>query len=48
MFWRARYGKLEDPNGHDWGINQQLEEITPEVTEANADRFFSGNDSAEQ
>jgi uncharacterized glyoxalase superfamily protein PhnB len=43
MFWGARYGKLRDPYGHEWGINQQLEEITPEETEANADKFFASN-----
>src|ERR1700681_2878199 len=24
MFWGARFGKLLDPYGHEWGINQQL------------------------
>ena len=48
MFWGARYGKLRDPYGHEWGINQQLEEITPEETEANADKFFAGNQPAKQ
>ncbi len=42
MFWGARYGKLRDPYGHEWGVNQQLEETTPEQTEANAEEFFSG------
>ncbi len=46
MFWGARYGKLRDPYGHEWDINQQLEEITPEETEANADKFFARNDQA--
>lgn len=45
MFWGARYGKLLDPFGHEWGINQQLEEIAPEQTEANVEKFFSGLDS---
>jgi len=27
MFWGARYGKIVDPFGHEWGINQQ---VTPE------------------
>ena len=26
MFWGARYGKLLDPYGHEWGINQQLKQ----------------------
>jgi uncharacterized glyoxalase superfamily protein PhnB len=29
MFWGARYGKLLDPYGHEWGINQQLRVMTP-------------------
>ncbi len=44
MFWGARYGKLEDPFGHEWGINQQLEEITPDETEANAEEFFKSRE----
>ncbi len=30
MFWGARYAKIRDPFGHEWGINQQLKEMTPE------------------
>jgi PhnB protein len=40
MFWGARYGKIVDPFGHEWGINQQLKEQTPEETQAAADEFF--------
>jgi len=43
MFWGARYGKLRDPFGHEWGINQQIAETTPAETEANAGEFFSQN-----
>ena len=46
MFWGARYGKLRDPFGHEWGINQQLSEITPEETETNAEEFFARNQSS--
>ena len=42
MFWGARYGKIRDPFGHEWGINQQLKELSPEETQANADEFFAG------
>jgi len=32
MFWGARYGKILDPFGHEWGINQQvLSEPSPRV-----------------
>ena len=41
MFWGARYGKFVDPFGHEWGINQQLKELTPEETEAAAAEFLA-------
>lgn len=41
MFWGARYGKIVDPFGHEWGINQQLKELTPEETKAAADEFLA-------
>ena len=41
MFWGARYGKFVDPYGHEWGINQQQKEMTPDETEAEADNFFA-------
>ena len=25
MFWGARYGKIIDPFGHEWGVNQSTE-----------------------
>jgi PhnB protein len=43
MFWGGRYGKIVDPYGHEWGINQQLKEQTPEETQAAADGFFAKN-----
>ena len=41
MFWSARYGKIVDPFGHEWGINQQLKEQTDEDTKAQAEKFFA-------
>jgi PhnB protein len=41
MFWGARYGQIQDPFGHNWGINQQLKEQTEEETEKAAGDFFS-------
>ena len=41
MFWGARYGQIEDPFGHIWGINQQLAEQTEEETNASAREFFA-------
>lgn len=40
MFWGARYGKIVDPFGHEWGINQQIMEQTPEETQAASEEFF--------
>lgn len=44
MFWGARYGKIRDPFGHEWGINQQLRELTPEEAETAARGFFAKRD----
>ena len=41
MFWVARYGKIVDPFGHEWGINQQVKEQSAEETETAADEFFA-------
>jgi len=41
MFWGARYGKIRDPYGHEWGINQQLKEQTEAETDAAAKEFFA-------
>jgi PhnB protein len=41
MFWGARYGKILDPFGHEWGINQQQQEQTADETQAAADEFFA-------
>jgi len=41
MFWGARYGKIRDPFGHEWGINQQLKQMSPEETDAAARDFFA-------
>jgi len=41
LFWGARYGKILDPFGHEWGINQQLKEQTDAETKAAAEEFFA-------
>lgn len=41
MFWGARYAKIVDPFGHEWGINQQLRDQSPEETDARAAEFFA-------
>ena len=30
MFWGDRYGKLEDPFGHQWSVATRLREVTPD------------------
>jgi PhnB protein len=41
MFWGARYGQIVDPFGHEWGINQQVKQQSPQETQAAADQFFA-------
>jgi PhnB protein len=41
MFWGGRYGKIVDPFGHEWGINQQVREQSHEETQIAADEFFT-------
>lgn len=43
MFWGARYGKISDPFGHEWGINQQLREPSHEEEKQAAEEFFAKN-----
>ena len=40
MFWGARYGKIVDPFGHEWGINQQTKEQSHDDTRAEAAKYF--------
>ena len=30
MFWGDRYGKIEDPFGHQWSIGTHQRDVTPE------------------
>ena len=41
MFWGARYGKIRDSFGHEWGINQQLRELSQEESDAAAKKYFA-------
>jgi PhnB protein len=41
MFWGGRYGKIVDPFGHEWGINQEVKEQSHEETQIAADDFFA-------
>ena len=39
-FWGARYGKFTDPSGHEWAINQQVREVSPEEIQKASDAYF--------
>ena len=43
MFWGARYGKVRDPFGHEWGINQQQKELSKEEADAAESEFLVNN-----
>jgi uncharacterized glyoxalase superfamily protein PhnB len=30
MFWGDRYGRIEDPFGHDWSIATHVRDVSPE------------------
>jgi uncharacterized glyoxalase superfamily protein PhnB len=39
MFWGDRYGKLEDPFGHHWGISSKIKEMSLEEMNAAGEAF---------
>lgn len=41
MFWGGRYGKLVDPFGHEWGINQEQKQQSETETQKAADQYFA-------
>ena len=41
MFCGGRCGKIVDPFGHEWGVNQQVKEQSHEETQRAADEFFA-------
>ena len=41
MFWGDRYGQVEDPFGHRWGLATPKEILTPEETRQRAREFFA-------
>jgi PhnB protein len=47
MFWGGRYGKIVDPFGHEWGVNQQLREQSHEETRAAGDAYFANRKRSE-
>jgi len=40
MFWGDRYGKFNDPYGHQWGVATHREDVSPEEMEKRSAEFF--------
>lgn len=40
-FWGDRYGKLQDPHGHDWGIATHLEDLSEEELQKRSDEYMA-------
>jgi uncharacterized glyoxalase superfamily protein PhnB len=41
MFWGDRYGKLEDPFGHEWSVATHLRDLTPAEVAQAAQKAFA-------
>src|ERR1700730_8631863 len=41
QFWGDRYGKLRDPFGHEWGLAQHVEDVSPEETERRSKEWMA-------
>ena len=39
-FWGDRYGKFEDPFGHEWAVMQHIKDMTPEEIGQAAEAYF--------
>jgi PhnB protein len=39
MFWGDRYGKLQDPFGHQWSVATHKEDLTPEQIRQRGEEF---------
>ena len=39
QFWGDRYGKLTDPFGHQWGLAQHVEDVSPEEMQRRSQEF---------
>ena len=40
QFWGDRYGKVRDPYGHQWGLAQHVEDVSPEEMKKRADAWM--------
>jgi PhnB protein len=41
QFWGDRYGKLRDPFGHQWGLAQHVEDVSPEEMKKRSEAYMS-------
>jgi len=41
MFWGDRYGKVKDPNGHQWGIATHKEDLTEDELQNRAAEAYA-------
>ena len=41
MFWGDRFGQVEDPSGHRWGLATHKEDVTPEEMAKRSKEFFA-------
>jgi PhnB protein len=41
MFWGDRYGKVEDPFGHVWGLCTRVEDLSPDEVERRGKEWMS-------
>jgi len=41
MFWGDRYGKLQDPFGHFWGLATRKENLSPQEIKKRQEDYFS-------
>lgn len=39
MFWGDRYGKIQDPFGHEWSIATHMQDLTPEEIQQNMQKM---------
>ena len=39
-FWGARFGKLQDPFGHDWSVSTQTRQPSEEEMKKAVEQFF--------
>ena len=39
QFWGDRYGKVRDPFGHQWGLAQHVEDVSPEEMKKRAEEW---------